>query len=440
MNRYKITKALGDGTYGTVHRGENKSTGEMVAIKKMKQKYYSWEECLKLREIDSLRKLIHPNIIKLKEVIRENDELHLIFEFMDGNLYETMKAQIAQGKPFPEQKVRNFMYQTMQGLSHVHKHGFFHRDLKPENLLVRGESVKLADFGLAREIRALPPFTDYVSTRWYRAPEVLLRNLSYNSPLDMWAAGAIMAELYSLRPLFPGASENDQIFKICTVLGTPTTTNWAEGIKLAKQLGVRLPQCVPTELAQLVPNASAEAINLMNGMMQWDPNRRVSAPVSLRHPYFEAGTMPDNSQSDPHRLPQLQAAPDRRKQPEGYRPPPAQAGGFFPNGDVLASTRGSWAGGRGEGNRSGTQGSRVPASLPALRQDSGLNRGEASSKNAGISLRMARYQPGVHQTVRQGTGDPGSLGAPVASGATSRDDSLPPVGGFKPTGYFGGFN
>merc|ERR1719181_2334573 len=102
-------KALGDGTYGSVMRAQNKQTGEVVAIKKFKQKYRSWEECVKLREISSLRKLIHPNIVKLKEVIRENDVLHMVFEFMEGNLYEFMKGR---GRPLPESKVRNIMLQT----------------------------------------------------------------------------------------------------------------------------------------------------------------------------------------------------------------------------------------------------------------------------------------------------------------------------------------
>lgn len=104
----------------------------------------------------------------------------------------------------------------------MHKHGFFHRDIKPENLLCNGpDLVKIADFGLAREIRSRPPFTDYVSTRWYRAPEVLLRSTNYSSPIDLWAVGCIIAELYTLQPLFPGRSEIDQIFRICSVLGTP---------------------------------------------------------------------------------------------------------------------------------------------------------------------------------------------------------------------------
>lgn len=110
---------------------------------------------------------------------------------------------------FPEGEIRSIIYQTLLGLAYMHKHGFFHRDMKPENMLVLGEAVKIADFGLAREIRSRPPFTDYVSTRWYRAPEILLRSTNYNSPVDIFAVGAIMAELYLMRPLFPGNNETD---------------------------------------------------------------------------------------------------------------------------------------------------------------------------------------------------------------------------------------
>ena len=112
-------------------------------------------------------------------------------------------------QPFPENQIKSIMLQTMLGLTYMHKHGFFHRDLKPENLLVKGDAVKIADFGLAREIRSRPPFTDYVSTRWYRAPEILLRSTNYNSPVDIFALGAIMAELYLMRPLLPGNNETD---------------------------------------------------------------------------------------------------------------------------------------------------------------------------------------------------------------------------------------
>lgn len=164
MNRYTIIRQLGDGTYGSVLLGRSIESGELIAIKKMKRKFYSWEECMNLREVKSLKKLNHANVVKLKEVIRENDHLYFIFEYMKENLYQLIKER---NKLFPESAIRNIMYQILQGLAFIHKHGFFHRDLKPENLLCMGpELIKIADFGLAREIRSRPPYTDYVSTRW----------------------------------------------------------------------------------------------------------------------------------------------------------------------------------------------------------------------------------------------------------------------------------
>ncbi|KAL4657107.1 serine/threonine-protein kinase MAK [Arapaima gigas] len=288
MNRYTTLKQLGDGTYGSVLMGKNNESGELVAIKRMKRKFYSWEECMNLREVKSLKKLNHANIVKLKEVIRENDHLYFVFEYMKENLYQLMKDR--ENKMFSENEIRNIMFQVLSGLAFVHKHGFFHRDMKPENLLCMGpELVKIADFGLAREIRSQPPYTDYVSTRWYRAPEVLLRSSSYSSPIDLWAVGCIMAELYTLRPLFPGNSEVDEIFKICQVLGTVKKTDWPEGYQLASAMNFRFPQCVPTNLKTLIPNASNEAIALMKDMLQWDPKKRPTAVQALRYPYFQVG-------------------------------------------------------------------------------------------------------------------------------------------------------
>lgn len=286
MNRYKVTKKLGDGTYGSVLLAINRQTGEITAVKKMKKKFYTWQECMQLREVQSLKKLNHPNIIKLKEVIRENDELFFVFEYMDNNLYQYSKDR---EKPFPEAKIRNIIYQVFQGLAFMHKHGFFHRDIKPENLLVRGDTCKVADFGLAREIRSRPPFTDYVSTRWYRAPEVLLRSTSYNSPIDIWAMGCIIAELFTLRPLFPGSSEADEIYKICSVLGSPSRQSWPEGMKLATKMNFRFPQFSRTPLAQLIPQASPEAIKLMEDTMKYNPSKRPTCSQCLQYPFFKVG-------------------------------------------------------------------------------------------------------------------------------------------------------
>uniref|UniRef100_A0A8C9XWA1 non-specific serine/threonine protein kinase n=1 Tax=Sander lucioperca TaxID=283035 RepID=A0A8C9XWA1_SANLU len=287
MNRYTTLRQLGDGTYGSVLMGRSNESGELVAIKRMKRKFYSWEECMNLREVKSLKKLNHANVVKLKEVIRENDHLYFVFEYMKENLYQLMKDR--ENKMFSENEIRNILFQVISGLAFVHKHGFFHRDMKPENLLCMGpELVKIADFGLAREIRSKPPYTDYVSTRWYRAPEVLLRSSTYSSPIDLWAVGCIMAELYTLRPLFPGNSEVDEIFKICQVLGTVKKTDWSEGYQLASAMNFRFPQCVPTHLKTLIPNASNEAIALMRDMLQWDPQKKTHC-CALRYPYFQVG-------------------------------------------------------------------------------------------------------------------------------------------------------
>uniref|UniRef100_A0A8C5WVH7 non-specific serine/threonine protein kinase n=1 Tax=Laticauda laticaudata TaxID=8630 RepID=A0A8C5WVH7_LATLA len=287
MNRYTTLKQLGDGTYGSVLMGKSNESGELVAIKRMKRKFYSWDECMNLREVKSLKKLNHANVIKLKEVIRENDHLYFVFEYMKENLYQLMRDR---NKLFPESVIRNIMYQILQGLAFIHKHGFFHRDMKPENLLCMGpELVKIADFGLARELRSQPPYTDYVSTRWYRAPEVLLRSSIYSSPIDIWAVGSIMAELYTLRPLFPGTSEVDEIFKICQVLGTPKKSDWPEGYQLSAAMNFRFPQCVSINLKTLIPNASSEALFLMNEMLNWDPKKRPTASQALKFPYFQVG-------------------------------------------------------------------------------------------------------------------------------------------------------
>ena len=286
MDRYKIHKIIGDGSYGVVYKASTVKTGEIVAIKKMKKKFYSWDECISLRELKSLKKLTHHNIIKLKEVIKVTDELHFVFEFLDQNVLQLYTQIKDQGKPMPENQIRSLIYQTATGLAYMHKHGFFHRDLKPENLLVHKDIVKIADFGLAREIRSRPPYTDYVSTRWYRAPEILLKSTNYNSPVDIFALGCIMAELYMLAPLFNGASEMDQIYKVCSILGTPSNNTWGEGYRLAAQMGFNFPQFNPVPLSSMIPNASSEAIQLITEMLRYDPHKRPTAQQVLQHPYF----------------------------------------------------------------------------------------------------------------------------------------------------------
>jgi len=292
MDRFKIHKTIGDGAYGVVYRASIIKTGEIVAIKKMKKKFYSWDECMSLKELKSLRKLNHLNIVKLKEVVKVSDDLYFVFELLEQNVLQLYTEVRDKGKSLTETQIKSVVYQTAAGLAYMHKQGFFHRDMKPENLLITNDTVKIADFGLAREVRSRPPYTEYISTRWYRAPEILLKSSVYNSPVDIFALGCIMAELYMLAPLFNGSSEIDQIYKICSILGTPTHKNWSEGYQLAAKIGLTFPQFAPVSLSTLIPNASHEAIDLISEMLKFDPHKRITAAQILQHPFF-AGHMSD---------------------------------------------------------------------------------------------------------------------------------------------------
>lgn len=216
----------------------------------------------------------HPNIIPLYDffLLPASKELYFVFESMEGNLYQLIKTR--KGKPLAGGLVSSIFRQVVDGLHHIHASGYFHRDMKPENLLVTTTGlydyrtlapnappdasterdvvviIKLADFGLAREIHSQPPYTEYVSTRWYRAPEVLLKSRDYSTPVDMWALGTIMAELVNLRPLFPGQGEIDQVARICELLGDPVEDygmdqrgkpigggKWPRGVRMARSVG-----------------------------------------------------------------------------------------------------------------------------------------------------------------------------------------------------------
>jgi protein kinase len=290
MKRYEEIKMIDEGAFGIVTKCRDRETGEVVAVKKMKQRTATFDECLQMKEVKSLRRIKHDNVMRLLQVFRENDRLFLVFEFLpDGSLLQTMRNHVG---PFTEPEIRFIVSQILEGLASCHRQGFFHRDIKPENLLWSGTVLKIADFGLAREIRSRPPYTEYVSTRWYRAPEIAFRHEFYNSPVDIWAVGCIMAELFNQKPLFQGTSETDQVFRICSVLGTPGPSNWPDGVRLATRLGIRLPQTPASPLAMHVPSASPEAIDLLKELLQLDPVRRISAVQALQHLWFRGEVTP----------------------------------------------------------------------------------------------------------------------------------------------------
>lgn len=231
----------------------------------------------------------------------------------DGTLYDLMKKCTntksltktpgSEGKMcLTHERIVSIMKQIFLGLSHMNRAGFFHRDIKPENILVDGDIVKVADFGLAREIRSQPPFTYYVSTRWYRAPEVILHSSYYGPPIDMFACGLLLSELYTLQPLFPGTSEIDQIHKMTALLGPPTEDTWSEGMQLMTKMNVRLPHSTSTNekvdsnadidgkiesiIRQSTRGGLHSAAHLIRLLIQWNPLSRPNADDALRHEYF----------------------------------------------------------------------------------------------------------------------------------------------------------
>merc|ERR1719228_2232390 len=165
-----------------------------------------------IREISLLKELEHPNVVSLIDVIHTNRKLYLVFEFIDMDLRKFMDSTV---DPMPEDLVRSYIWQLLEGIAYCHSHRVLHRDLKPQNLLIDSSGrIKLADFGLARAFGVpVRTYTHEVVTLWYRAPEVLLGSKFYSTSVDTWSLGCIFAEMLTRRPLFPGDSEIDELFR-----------------------------------------------------------------------------------------------------------------------------------------------------------------------------------------------------------------------------------
>ncbi|KAK4569687.1 negative regulator of the PHO system [Recurvomyces mirabilis] len=292
-NSFQQLEKLGEGTYATVFKGRNGQTGAFVALKEIHLDSEEGTPSTAIREISLMKELKHTNIVSLYDVIHTENKLMLVFEYMDKDLKKYMDSYQSPTNPsaprgaLDPDVIKSFMYQLLLGTAFCHENRVLHRDLKPQNLLTNTSGqLKLADFGLARAF-GIPvnTFSNEVVTLWYRAPDVLLGSRTYNTSIDIWSAGCIMAEMYTGRPLFPGTTNEDQLLKIFRLMGTPSERSWP-GITSFPEYKTTWPVYATQELRAILPQVDALGIQLLNSMLQVRPEMRCSAQQALAHPWF----------------------------------------------------------------------------------------------------------------------------------------------------------
>lgn len=235
----------------------------------------------------------------------------LVFELMDVNFYEAIKERKTY---LPEAKVRGWIYQLILAIDHMHSKGIFHRDIKPENILLKDDTVKLADFGSCRGMSFKPPLTEYISTRWYRAPECLLTDGHYNQQIDVWGIGCVFFEMLSLYPLFPGEKyELNQVEKIFSTIGPPLQSlidKWKKNSNHLKNMNFDLSAPRKT-LASKLPHVSRECVEFIESCLVYDPDLRITASQAKNHPYFR-----ELREGDARRFRQVSSIRPREKERE----------------------------------------------------------------------------------------------------------------------------
>ncbi|KAG5925918.1 negative regulator of the PHO system [Claviceps africana] len=306
-NSFQQLEKLGEGTYATVFKGRNRQTGELVALKEIHLDSEEGTPSTAIREISLMKELKHENIVALHDVIHTENKLMLVFEFMDGDLKRYMDTHGERGALKPP-IIKSFMYQLLRGIDFCHQNRVLHRDLKPQNLLINGKGLlKLGDFGLARAF-GIPvnTFSNEVVTLWYRAPDVLLGSRTYNTSIDIWSAGCIMAEMYTGRPLFPGTTNEDQIVRIFRIMGTPTERTWP-GISQFPEYKPTFQMYATQDLRSILHAIDPTGIDLLQRMLQLRPELRISAHDALQHPWFNDLIMHQHHQQQQYHQQQQQA-------------------------------------------------------------------------------------------------------------------------------------
>ncbi|BBG99761.1 MAP kinase 20 [Prunus dulcis] len=295
-NRYKIQEVIGKGSYGVVCSAIDTHTGEKVAIKKIHDIFEHISDAARiLREIKLLRLLRHPDIVEIKHIMlppsrRDFKDIYVVFELMESDLHQVIKAN----DDLTREHYQFFLYQLLRALKYIHTANVYHRDLKPKNILANANcKLKICDFGLARVAFNDTPttifWTDYVATRWYRAPELCGSFFSkYTPAIDIWSIGCIFAEVLTGKPLFPGKNVVHQLDLMTDLLGTPSldTISRVRNEKARRYLtSMRKKQ--PVSLAQKFLNADPLALRLLERLLAFDPKDRPTAEEALADPYFK---------------------------------------------------------------------------------------------------------------------------------------------------------
>ncbi|KMZ58403.1 hypothetical protein ZOSMA_77G00640 [Zostera marina] len=285
-------RLIGSGAYGIVCAAVNSETQEEVAIKKIRKAFENRIDAKRcLREIKLLRHMNHGNIISIKDIIRppgknEFDDVYVVYELMDTDLNRIIRSP----QPLHDDHCQYFLYQLLRGLKYIHSASVLHRDLKPGNLFLNANcDLKIGDFGLARTNSETDFMTEYVVTRWYRAPELLLNCSEYTAAIDIWSVGCILGEIVTRSPLFPGKDYVHQLRLVTALIGSPDDSDLGflrsdNARRYVKQL-----QHYPKQnFSSKFENISSEAVDLMEKMLVFDPNKRITVDEALNHPYLAA--------------------------------------------------------------------------------------------------------------------------------------------------------
>lgn len=290
MERYENLGLVGEGSYGMVMKCRNKDSGRIVAIKKfLESDDDKMVKKIAMREIKLLKQLRHENLVNLLEVCKKKKRWYLVFEFVDHTVLDDLKL-FPNGLDY--QVVQKYLFQIINGIGFCHSHNIIHRDIKPENILVSQSGVvKLCDFGFARTLAAPGEvYTDYVATRWYRAPELLVGDVKYGKAVDIWAIGCLVIEMLMGQPLFPGESDIDQLHHIMTCLGNLIPRHQELFYKNPVFAGVRLPEIKDIEAEPLesrYPKLPEVVISLAKKCLHIDPDKRPFCADLLHHDFFQ---------------------------------------------------------------------------------------------------------------------------------------------------------